>query len=602
MASLGRWLHTKSRSGRRPISVHKLLDKERAGTLFKKHGHTDKIPGGLADKASPSDFPAGQLRKGIEVESEHTSDPAIAEEIAMDHLTEMKDYYDKLEKVEGKEKKSVATHDQVYLESETPAPTGLAAQARKRRSDVPSREDVDPNPYPKTESRGESFNTVGVGALTAPGGLEDLGKFSAAMETLGQMSRSWEVPSDDTPSETGSHHRAGSGGLIESPAPERTALDREMSGPFRFSLSEIGTQAAQDESDTKRASALSPPPEFGPPPRFPKADRMKDNTLDIQDFGSHASAMDPGSAPADGYSKTAMWNHQANCQHIFETAFHEELQKIAEANGGITPWVGEKLAFEQFVDSTLYKEALSLSGVRQGLRSAAGRLMPMAAQGAGPEVAAFRKGTGFFSTGIGSGLHQGGKMLAHNAPAAAQKAGLAAKDVSAMGAMRPTSMGRRIAGETAIGAGHHMEHAGAGLMAMNPVGVPMGGAIEGFTRGVGKEMQRAGNTAVQNAGHSLVRHAPKIGFGGEFLAGSALGAPGLGALAGHQLGAMAGHLGGAAAHVGHNPLVQHALGAGVQEASMGAGRMLPRMGQIAGNAMMGLKARAGHIGGKLVGA
>lgn len=60
----------------------------------------DKIPGGLADKKKPSDFDKKKLEAGIKVELEHTSDRAIAAEIAMDHLTEDLDYYEKLETIE----------------------------------------------------------------------------------------------------------------------------------------------------------------------------------------------------------------------------------------------------------------------------------------------------------------------------------------------------------------------------------------------------------------------------------------------------------------------------------------------------------------------
>ena len=42
-----------------------------------------------------------QLAKGIKVESEHTSIPIIQKKIAADHLTEIPDYYDRLEKMES---------------------------------------------------------------------------------------------------------------------------------------------------------------------------------------------------------------------------------------------------------------------------------------------------------------------------------------------------------------------------------------------------------------------------------------------------------------------------------------------------------------------
>jgi hypothetical protein len=67
---------------------------------FKKH--IDQIPGGLADRKTPKDFDQKKLLEGIRVEKEHTSDPNIAREIAMDHLSEDSNYYRKLKQVEKK--------------------------------------------------------------------------------------------------------------------------------------------------------------------------------------------------------------------------------------------------------------------------------------------------------------------------------------------------------------------------------------------------------------------------------------------------------------------------------------------------------------------
>lgn len=79
----------------------------------------EKIKGGATDNLSLSDIAkkhenAGygeydylltklkqQLRVGIKVEMEHTTDPKIAAEIAMDHLYELPDYYDRLEDMES---------------------------------------------------------------------------------------------------------------------------------------------------------------------------------------------------------------------------------------------------------------------------------------------------------------------------------------------------------------------------------------------------------------------------------------------------------------------------------------------------------------------
>jgi hypothetical protein len=53
-----------------------------------------------------SKFDPKELAAGIEVEKEHTNNPKIAKSIAKDHLSEIKDYYTRLKKMEleaGKE-------------------------------------------------------------------------------------------------------------------------------------------------------------------------------------------------------------------------------------------------------------------------------------------------------------------------------------------------------------------------------------------------------------------------------------------------------------------------------------------------------------------
>lgn len=72
--------------------------------------------GGSLDKPTPSlsflakkfnveyDYLLTQLHDGIRVELEHTSDSKIAKEIALDHLSERPDYYEKLKKVEEHKK------------------------------------------------------------------------------------------------------------------------------------------------------------------------------------------------------------------------------------------------------------------------------------------------------------------------------------------------------------------------------------------------------------------------------------------------------------------------------------------------------------------
>lgn len=110
-----------SRKGRRSMSVATLLRKEKNGTLYKHKlasalsGDDDEIPGGTADDMEPGDFDTMQLKKGITVEMEHTNDPNLAREIAMDHLTESSDYYDELEQMEEGMKTSASTEEEEFL-------------------------------------------------------------------------------------------------------------------------------------------------------------------------------------------------------------------------------------------------------------------------------------------------------------------------------------------------------------------------------------------------------------------------------------------------------------------------------------------------------
>jgi hypothetical protein len=58
----------------------------------------EKLRGGKGDRKSDESFSSSELRKGTTHELEHTKDKELAKEIAKDHLSEVKDYYSKLQK------------------------------------------------------------------------------------------------------------------------------------------------------------------------------------------------------------------------------------------------------------------------------------------------------------------------------------------------------------------------------------------------------------------------------------------------------------------------------------------------------------------------
>jgi hypothetical protein len=101
---------TAEQMGLDPHEAEEAIYRTLAGTLG---GKNDIIPGGKAKGVPASAFPQDQIQKGVQVEQEHTNNPAIAQEIAKDHLTEAKDYYDprldKMEKTMEKDKEQGKT-------------------------------------------------------------------------------------------------------------------------------------------------------------------------------------------------------------------------------------------------------------------------------------------------------------------------------------------------------------------------------------------------------------------------------------------------------------------------------------------------------------
>jgi len=87
----------------------------------------DRLPGGLADGNSPTQFDPKQLRMGMRVEMEHTNDPRLAREIAMDHLREFPNYYTMLLQMESQAEQKMAKSKVLQfperLQPKTPATT-----------------------------------------------------------------------------------------------------------------------------------------------------------------------------------------------------------------------------------------------------------------------------------------------------------------------------------------------------------------------------------------------------------------------------------------------------------------------------------------------
>jgi hypothetical protein len=82
-------------------SQHDLIKMELGLELFKPSKTIEQI---AKEKDVPLDYAEEQLRKGMKTESEHSDNPIVQETIALQHLDEMIDYYDKLEYMESQNK------------------------------------------------------------------------------------------------------------------------------------------------------------------------------------------------------------------------------------------------------------------------------------------------------------------------------------------------------------------------------------------------------------------------------------------------------------------------------------------------------------------
>lgn len=74
---------------------------------------TEPIEGGVGDDKSASDFNPQQIMIGMGIEMEHTDDPKVALDIALDHLTEIPDYYTRLDKMEKEADAEAGGEDEV---------------------------------------------------------------------------------------------------------------------------------------------------------------------------------------------------------------------------------------------------------------------------------------------------------------------------------------------------------------------------------------------------------------------------------------------------------------------------------------------------------
>jgi len=142
-------------------------------------GKDDVIPGGLAAGMPTSMFPKAQIEKGTEVELEHTSNPAVAQEIAKDHLTEGDDYYEP--RLDDLEKGMEDAVDEGKIEA--------VGEGTKKHTENKERKDRDVEKLKKNAFKYgfyEKFAEAGIRPSELDGALEKAAQTSALAEIIRQ--------------------------------------------------------------------------------------------------------------------------------------------------------------------------------------------------------------------------------------------------------------------------------------------------------------------------------------------------------------------------------------------------------------------------------
>lgn len=90
----------KQGTGMQKVVLPKNMTLAQYHNIIKQEGveYSNKVKGGRGDKLKPSDVDQNELKMGISHEMEHTKDKQIAQEIALDHLSEDPKYYTNLKK------------------------------------------------------------------------------------------------------------------------------------------------------------------------------------------------------------------------------------------------------------------------------------------------------------------------------------------------------------------------------------------------------------------------------------------------------------------------------------------------------------------------
>jgi hypothetical protein len=121
----------------------------------------DKPTPTLKDLAKKHDMPLAdmgvQLAKGIKAEKEHTTDMLVAKEIALDHLNELPDYYDRLEKMEESRQFGIYRKSKAQLDSDDGHTAAASAQVKRGGKHLTFKNKKEADKWVENNAKGENL-------------------------------------------------------------------------------------------------------------------------------------------------------------------------------------------------------------------------------------------------------------------------------------------------------------------------------------------------------------------------------------------------------------------------------------------------------------
>jgi hypothetical protein len=251
----------------------------------------EQIPGGKAEGRPDAAFAPAKLAEGAKVETEHTTEPEVAQEIAKDHLAEDPDYYEKLKAVEtpkpAKAPKAPAVRDFPVVGTKKPmAPVEFikaVIDGAKKSTDTMTNSPYSPNAIgghkafiaeiydaAKDQLGGMSLDDFKQNLIAAnrAGGM-----FLGRLDLISGVERSDKRDALTRVNDSRAPYMHTEFHTVHVPTAEEAVRGYEQLAAARPTEPAQDSAAPQQASEPQKPAEVSPPPGDNVSPRAPSADQ-----------------------------------------------------------------------------------------------------------------------------------------------------------------------------------------------------------------------------------------------------------------------------------------------------------------------------------------